>query len=652
MSEIRWLEGQPYSLLYGDVYFSRHSGIAETRHVFLHHNRLPERFAALEPDGVFVIGETGFGTGLNFLCAWQEWQRSAPPSARLHFVSCEKHPLSHGDLERALALWPELEALSRELLGRYRHLAAGWNRLVLADGQVSLTLLVGDALETLPRCQMAADAWFLDGFAPARNPALWRPALFRAMARLSKPWATFATFTAAGEVRRGLLEAGFAVEKVAGFGRKRDMLRGELTAPPEAKWRPPWYAPPPPVKTGTAAVIGGGIAGASTAAALARRGWDVTLIERHEKLAREGSGNPQGILYAKLSPHPTPLTQLTLAGYGHTLRLLDGLLPEDPALRQSCGVLQLAYDHAEDRRLAQLAGAGSGEGLMRLLGREQASALAGIELPAGGLFFPHGGWVHPPAVVEALAAGVRVMTGRAVTELRREADGWQIGGGGETLRADVVVLAQAGDSAAFPATAYLPLHKNRGQVTVVPATETSRRLSTVLCGESYITPARGDGTHTLGATYAPFGGELAVTRADCETNLGHLKDLAPALHAALDADRLDPAALPGRASLRAVTADHLPVVGPVVDAAAFNAVYARLARDAKLKLTDPAPWLPGLYVNAAHGSRGLLTAPLCGEALACLVAGEPSPLPAPVLAALHPSRFLARALARGKPSPV
>ncbi len=648
MTGLVWVDGQPFSPLYGDVYFSRHSGIDETRHVFLRHNRLPERFAALPPGGFFVIGETGFGTGLNFLCAWQEWQRSAPASARLHFVSGEKHPLTAADLERALALWPEMEAFSRELLTQYRYLATGWNRLTLAGGQVTLTLLLGDALETLPRCEMAADAWFLDGFAPAKNPAVWQPALFQAMARLSKPGATFATFTSAGDVRRGLQEAGFAVEKVPGFGRKRDMLRGKLAAPPEAAWRPPWYAPPPPVKTGTAAVIGGGIAGASTAAALARRGWQVTLIERHQELAREGSGNPQGILYAKLSPHPTPLTQLTLAGYGHTLRLLDGLLPEDRAVRGACGVLQLAYDNAENQRLAALADAGYGDGLMRLLDREQASALAGIDLPAGGLFFPHGGWVHPPAVVQALAAGVRVVKGRTVTELRREADGWHLPGEGEDIRADVVVLAQAGDSGAFPASAYLPLHKNRGQVTVVPATDESRRLATVLCGESYITPSRSDGTHTLGATYAPFDGELSVTAADCETNLGHLKELAPALHAALGADKLDSTALPGRASLRAVTADHLPVVGPAVDAAAFNTCYARLARDAKLKLTDTAPWLPGLYVNAAHGSRGLLTAPLAGELLAGLIGGEPLSLPAPVLAAIHPSRFLVRDIVRGK----
>lgn len=648
MTGLDWVDDQPVSPLYGDIYFSRHSGIDETRHVFLRHNRLPERFAALKPSSVFVIGETGFGTGLNFLCAWQEWQRSAPASARLHFVSCEKHPLNAADLERALALWPELESFSRELLGQYRYLATGWNRLILAHGRVTLTLLLGDALDTLPRCEMAVDAWFLDGFAPAKNPAMWQPALFRAMARRSKPGATFATFTSAGDVRRGLQEAGFAVEKVPGFGQKRDMLRGELATVPEEEWHPPWYAPPPPLKTGTAAVIGGGIAGASTAAALARRGWQVTLIERHEELAREGSGNPQGILYAKLSPHPTPLTQLTLAGYGLTLRLLDGLLPPDKAARQACGVLQLAYDNAEDQRLAQLAEAGYGDGLMRLVDWEQASALAGIDLPAGGLFFPNGGWVHPPAVVEALAAGVRVVKGQAVTELRREADGWHIGGNGETLRADVVVLAQAGDSGAFPATAYLPLHKNRGQVTVVPATAESRRLATVLCGESYITPSRSDGTHTLGATYAPFDGNLAVTAADCETNLGHLNELAPALHAALGADKLDVSTLPGRASLRAVTADHLPVVGPAVDAAAFNTLYARLSRDAKLKLTNTAPWLPGLYVNAAHGSRGLLTAPLAGDVLASLICGEPLPLPTPVLAAIHPSRFLVRNLARGK----
>ncbi|MGD9787247.1 MAG: bifunctional tRNA (5-methylaminomethyl-2-thiouridine)(34)-methyltransferase MnmD/FAD-dependent 5-carboxymethylaminomethyl-2-thiouridine(34) oxidoreductase MnmC [Sulfuricellaceae bacterium] len=645
---LQWVDGQPLSDHYGDVYFSRESGLEETRHVFLNHNRLAERWRNLPHRGSFVIGETGFGTGLNFLCAWREWDRHAPAAARLHFVSCEKHPLSAADLARALGLWPELADLSRELLQQYRYLFRGWNRLTLADGRITLTLLIGDVMETLPFCDMAVDAWFLDGFAPAKNPDMWRPDLFQAMARLSAPGATFATFTSAGAVKRGLEEAGFAVEKTKGHGRKREMLCGRLARSPERPWQAPWYSSPPPLEVGRAAVIGGGIAGAATAAALAQRGWDVCLVERHGALAAEGSGNPQGILYAKLSPHPTPLTSLTLAGYGHTLRLLDSLLPADGQVRAACGVLQLAYDDAEAKRLEALAATDYGEGLMRPVGAAEASELADIPLRTGGLFFPDGGWIHPPALVAALAEnkGIRVLPTAEAIALHQDDSGWHLmGREGELAQADLVVFAAAGDSAAFDQTSYLPIHRNRGQVTVLPATTASRRLATVLCGESYIAPPRGT-THTLGATYAPFDGHLDVTAPDHETNLGNLNTLAPALYAALGAEYLDTTGLAGRTSLRAVAADHLPIVGGIVDAERFNALYAPLSRDAKRKLNDPAPWQKGLYINAAHGSRGMLTAPVAAELLASQIAGEPLPLPATLAPAIHPSRFPLRSLIR------
>ena len=645
---IQWIDGQPLSAHYGDVYFSRESGLEETRHVFLNHNRLTERWRNFSDRGSFVIGETGFGTGLNFLCAWQEWERLAPASARLHFVSCEKHPLSTADLERALALWPELADLSRKLLEQYRYLVRGWNRLTLAGGRITLTLLVGDVMDTLPFCGMAVDAWFLDGFAPAKNPDMWHPELFQAMARLSAPEATFATFTSAGAVKRGLEEAGFAVGKVKGYGRKREMLCGKLANTPERPWQPPWHAPPPSMKAGKAAVIGGGIAGAATAAALANRGWEVSLIERHDSLASEGSGNPQGILYAKLSSHPTPLTRLTLAGYGHTLRLLDGLLPADSKVRSACGLLQLSYDEAEAKRLEALAATDYGEGLMRAVNATEASELAGVPLQTGGVFFPNGGWIHPPALVTALAEvkGIRVLRAAEAIGLHQDDNGWHITGqSGELAQVDVVVFATAGNTVTFDQTSYLPIHNNRGQVTVLPATAESRRLATVLCGESYIAPSRGT-THTLGATYAPFDGHLDVTAADHEMNLGNLRALAPALYAALNADHINTTGLAGRTSLRAVAPDHLPLVGGIVDAERFNALYAPLSRDAKRKLNDPAPWRKGLYVNVAHGSRGMLTAPIAAEMLASQISGDPLPLPSFLMPAIHPSRFLLRSLIR------
>lgn len=157
------------------MYFSDQSGLDETRYVFLEQNHLQQRFAALPEGGRLVIGETGFGTGLNFLCAWQLFDHHAAPGARLHFVSVEKYPLSYADLQRALALWPELKPWADQLLAQYVAIHQGFQRLVLDAGRVTLTLLIGDALEQLPQLDAQVDAWFLDGFAPAKTPTCGPP---------------------------------------------------------------------------------------------------------------------------------------------------------------------------------------------------------------------------------------------------------------------------------------------------------------------------------------------------------------------------------------------------------------------------------------------------------------------------------------------
>lgn len=228
-AQLHWDDqGQPLSSTYDDVYFSRLSGLEETRYVFLQHNRLAERFAALQAGECLVVGETGFGTGLNFLCTWQLFRLHAPANACLHFISVEKFPLQVGDLQQALALWPELNELAGALQSLYPALLDGAQSIHLDEGRVRLSLLVGDAAEQLAGLDARVDAWFLDGFAPAKNPEMWTDALFQQLARLSAPGATLATFTSAGFVRRGLQAAGFAMQRSKGFGFKRQMLSGQL----------------------------------------------------------------------------------------------------------------------------------------------------------------------------------------------------------------------------------------------------------------------------------------------------------------------------------------------------------------------------------------------------------------------------------------
>ena len=645
-------QGRPRSRVFDDVYFSDKSGLEETRYVFLEQNRLQERFAALPVGGRLVIGETGFGTGLNFLCAWQLFEQHAVAGAHLHFVSVEKYPLSRADLQRALALLPELQPLAAQLLAQYIAIHQGFQRLVLDNGRVTLTLLIGDALEQLPQLVALVDAWFLVGFAPAKNPEMWTAELFAELARLAAPGSTISTFTSTGWVRRLINAAGFKMKRTPGIGPKWEILRGEFLgwpadapAPSAAK---PWFARPAALAGERhALVIGGGLAGCATASSLAARGWQVSLLERHASLAQEASGNPQGVLYLKLSAHGTALSQLIVAGFSHTRRLLEHL--HRGVDWDGCGVLQLAFNAKEAERQAQLAHAFAPD-LLHLLDRDQAQQQAGIRLAQGGLFFPEGGWVHPPALCQWQAAHplIKVLTHHEALELHRVDDQWQARDGDRVLAsATVVVLAGAADIKRFALSADLPLKRIRGQITRLAQTTASAALATVVCAEGYVAPAR-CGEHTLGASFDFNNDDLTPTVAEHTGNLAMLREISEDLVQRLGANQLVPEQLEGRAAFRCTSPDYLPIVGPLADTEAFQRTYAVLSKDARQVPDIPCPWLPGVYINSGHGSRGLITAPLCGELLAAWLNDEPLPVPASVAEACHPNRFALRALVRGK----
>ncbi|PYY72182.1 bifunctional tRNA (5-methylaminomethyl-2-thiouridine)(34)-methyltransferase MnmD/FAD-dependent 5-carboxymethylaminomethyl-2-thiouridine(34) oxidoreductase MnmC [Pseudomonas jessenii] len=643
--------GRPYSRVFDDVYFSDQSGLDETRYVFIEQNRLAERFAALPEGGRLVIGETGFGTGLNFLCAWQVFEQHAAAGARLHFVSVEKYPLSPADLQRALALWPELKVFADQLLAQYVAIHQGFQRLTLDNGRVTLTLLIGDALEQLPQLDARIDAWFLDGFAPAKNPDMWTAELFAELARLAAPGASISTFTSTGWVRRLLNAAGFKMKRTPGIGHKWEILRGEFLGWPQETPAPapdkPWFARPAAL-TGErqALVIGAGLAGCASAASLAARGWQVTLLERHDDIAREASGNPQGVLYLKLSAHGTALSQMIVSGFGYTRRLLEHL--QRGRDWDDCGVLQLAFNAKEAERQAQLAAAFPAD-LLHLLDQSEAQAVAGIGLAIGGLFYPEGGWVHPPALCQWQAEHPRVqlLTHRDALELRKVGDQWQAWNGECLLAsAPVVVLAGAAEIRRFPESAELPLKRIRGQITRLAQTPQSQALGTVVCAEGYVAPAR-LGEHTLGASFDFNSDDLAPTTAEHLGNLAMLEEISHDLVERLQADKLAVESLQGRAAFRCTSPDYLPIVGPLADSQAFAQAYAALGKDARQVPDVECPWLDGLYINSGHGSRGLITAPLCGELLAAWLDNEPLPLPRSVAEACHPNRFALRRLIRG-----
>ena len=646
-AEIQWENGLPIATRFNDVYYSRASGMAETRHVFLQHNHLPERFVQLVSGSTFTIGETGFGTGLNFLCTWQLFLEHAPANCTLHFISTEKYPLKPADLRKALSVFDELAPLASRMIAAYQ-LDTGNLELQFNDAgrQVKLTVLLGDVLDTLPNLNASVDAWFLDGFAPAKNPEMWQAALFAALDANSHDQTTYATFTAARLVRDGLAAAGFSVDKHPGFGRKRDMIAGRripANGPPITD--KPWFSPAKhhnPEKM--AIVVGGGLAGCSVAYGLARRGWQVTLLEQHDTLASEASGNPQGVLYAKLSPDNTPLSQFILHGYQHTLATLATLGQKQ--LWQACGVVQLAINARTEQRYQALDNQHPND-LLQYLNKQQLSEIAGLAIDYPGLFFPRAGWVQPPLFCQALAnhANIRVQTNTVVYDIEPLNPGWLIKTNQGELTSKTLIIAQGVASHQFSCLDYLPLKTIRGQVTQVQATAESQQLATCVNGEGYIAPAIA-GYHTLGATFDINDTGSDIRAADHDKNLAMQARCFPAMYRALGAEQT--VITGGRTGFRCTTPDYLPVVGPIVDRQRFMAIYAPLGKNRKQPLNVLPEYLDGLYVSAGHGSRGMISCPIAGEILGTMINDEPSILPKPLLEAIHPSRFLLRDLIRNK----
>lgn len=636
-ASIEWQPGgEPYSPTFKDVYFRSGQGLDETRYVFLQGNHLPQRWQGHKH---FTIVETGFGTGLNFLATWQLWKAS-PHKPVLHYISFEQSPLRPADLRKIYRLWPELADIGQALLAQYPPALPGFHRIFLEEGNIVLTLVWGNMNATLPTLEAEVDCWFLDGFAPRQNPEMWGTPLATQMKRLTASHGTFATFTSAGYVRRGLQALGFTVEKINGFDGKREMLRGSLT---EATTKTtqgtlkdqPWFsiAPQPEARTQHAVVIGGGLAGTAAAYSLARRGWDITLLERHNNLAQEASGNPSGIVMPLITAPDDIVGQFYLTAYSYALRHYTSLSIQN---FYHCGVLQLASSKPPTPDHPALH-----SGIMLGVSADEASILAGIRLPQGGWFFPHGGWISPPDICNAhISAYPHRITTRTTSEaisLEHKDDIWHILGkeGNCLATAPVVIIANAFDAMRFELCSALPLRRVRGQVTYLPTTPETAKLQTILCDDGYIIPAV-DGIHCIGATFQPDNIDATLSEADHTENIATISRM---LGKPLNNNSLD-----GRVGFRTASPDRRPLVGTAPNVAQFHHDYHDISYGKQYQPYPAGTYLPGLYLSLGHGSRGLVSTPLAAELIACQITGEPLPVEKQLVDALNPARFLIRKL--------
>lgn len=640
-------DGTPFSAQYDDVYHSTEGGLAQARHVFLGGNGLPGAWRGKQ---AFTIVETGFGQGLNFLATWAAWRDDPQRCTRLDFVSIEKHPFDRAGLSAVHpkdgALAPYAEALRQA----WPVPVPGVHRLAFEDGRVTLTLLFGDAMDMLPQLSCAADAFYLDGFSPAKNPDLWQPRVFKQLARVARAGATLATYTAAGFVRRGLQEAGFDARKAPGFGTKRDMTVAQFPT----HWRTRRGPAEAPIWSERhAIVLGAGLAGCSVAERLAARGWHITLIDAKDGPARGTSAHRAAAMHPHVSIDDSVLSRLSRAGNLLARRHWGALDRAGFATGfQPTGVLQLAEhadDAAEQQRIVQALGYPTE--YIEWLSAEQAAERINASVPQGGWWFAQAGWIAPPDICRAnLAAAGSAVDARwntHVESLRQEGGRWQAldARGGVIASAPVIVLANSLDAARLAPLASASLKPVRGQLTDVPVAALAPDVAwpqAVVCGDGYLLPAEPDAlTVRIGSSFQPGESDLDERAEDHAANLRRLAGLQPKQSAAIA--RLNPSALHGYVGVRCVSANRLPLIGPVADEAVAMAPGFRL-RGPHAQL----PRIPGLYAALAYGSRGLTWSVLGAELLAAQVDGGPLPLEAELAAALDPGRFILRALRHGK----
>ena len=663
----------PRSHEFDDDYYSPEDGLAESAHVFIDGGDVIERMRSLKHGDTLVIGELGLGTALNLALVMQAWSEHGPAGARCHVITVEKYPLSQAQLRQASERWTTLHDEFSKILARWPSPIPGCHRRSeLTDG-LSVDFWwedVSDALVDLESYgNRWVDVWFLDGFTPSRNEAMWAEDVLRGVANLSRDSACVATFTAAGDVRRSLERLGFKMSKRPGFGRKRECMHGHLdlaTASPvngaKQKNQAPkgrenetprehgkttaWDQPIHTQEPKSCLVLGAGLAGSHVARRLAERGCNVTVLERGT-IGSGGSTQPQGVIYTRPSHKHGKLADFSLTAYEfsvdhHRQKVHDGSLKVGTDGELS-GYLQLASADV----LKRLAIAFDHEDSpLKVVSPEAASSIAGVPLTQGAQHYPDSGWLYPRAVCAELLdhPNITVVEGLGDTALQANTnDEWRaISATGACIAAgDTAVVTTAWEALKDGRLHWLPLQPIRGQTTLLQSHSELAELKCTVCHAGYTPPAK-DGQHCIGATYGLNETSTEERHEDHETNIQQLLSHIPSLTQAVTAQ-----SLVGQAAIRCATSDYLPIVGSVPDEAQFLVTYDGLRHDRKRLIEKKQPNIKGLYVLTGLGSRGLTSAPLLSEILVSQMINSPPPVTRYLHQAVSPARFLKRRLIKG-----
>ncbi|AWW34526.1 bifunctional tRNA (5-methylaminomethyl-2-thiouridine)(34)-methyltransferase MnmD/FAD-dependent 5-carboxymethylaminomethyl-2-thiouridine(34) oxidoreductase MnmC [Mannheimia varigena] len=646
----------PVSDQFDDIYFSTQDGLAESHYVFQEGNQLWEKWLSHSREA-FVIAETGFGTGLNFLAVaekFKQFRAEFPESKlkRLYFISFEKFPLTSAQLAEIHQNYPQFAIFSQNLTACWQPRQNGCQRYHFGD--IYLDLWFGDIAENLPQLgdlyTNTIDAWFLDGFSPDKNPEMWNENLYQQMFRLSRNGGTFATFTASSNVRRGLQAVGFAVYKRKGFGKKREMLWGEK--PLDSENQPPRY-PYFYAKNEIAediAIIGGGVASLFLALSLLEKGKQVTLYCKDDALAMNASGNLQGAIYPQLSDDDERNVRFYIHSFDYALQRLSQLEKVIEFEHNLSGVALYAYNEKTEKKLNKIAEQTDDETLFQLCTAEDLSEKLGLSVPKGGAFIPQGGWLSPVQFVRNGFAwlerqGLNVVLNHKVENLTWTDGKWQWQTDGKTFSHQAVVLANGHTLNAFSQANGIPLYPVRGQVSQIPSTPELQKLKCVVCYDGYLTPISQAGTHCVGASHLRDNADTQFSETEHLENIAKLQQNLTACEWTKGIDYSQNLAKVG---IRAAFRDRVPMVGAVHHFEKQKEQYANLYNQLRRKqAVENAEIFANLYMVNGLASRGLTTAPLLGEMLASLICNEPVPISEEIWHNLSPNRTWMRKLLKG-----
>ena len=652
-------ENTPVSDKFDDVYFSNQDGLAETHYVFLEGNQLWERWVNYQ-EAHFVIAETGFGTGLNFFAVttlFREFRQKHPdsPLKRLYFISFEKYPLLLDALQQAHLAYPQFSHLAQHLQQHWLNPIQGCYRFHFDE--TTLDLWFGDVAENLPQLgdymNSKIDAWFLDGFAPSKNPDMWNEQLYQQMFRFTKLQGTFATFTAASAVRKGLENAGFNIKKRKGFGKKRECLSGQKTQEKLTALSTSWFhSQPANLKEQDIAIIGGGVASLCTAISLVKRGAKITIYCEDEQTALNASGNKQGAFYPQLSDDNERNIRFYIHAFAYGHQFLQWAIQQQIEFEyEFCGVALCAYNEKAESKLNKIAKLNLPSDLYQSLNQTELSEKVGLPLPFGGAFIPQGAWLAPRQLVQHTFAflekqGVQIKTSQKATALSQTENGWQITTAeNETFCHEVVVLANGHKLTEFEQTQKLPLYPVRGQVSQIPTSANLLKLKTVLCYDGYLTPVdQAKASHCIGASHVRDNATREFSLTEQQENQQKIQQNIPEEWT----KEVDTSGNLARVGVRCSVRDLTPMMGAVPHFSAQQVQYQNLfnLRRRKQPIEQAANY-PNLYLIGALGSRGLTSAPFLGETLASLIYGEPLPMSEDLIHNLMPNRSWVRRWLKG-----